>query len=62
MIHNLKTLRKITTTTRGKSRKDIILAVSAWEIQAREEIQQLKPLKREDPVTFERLKNAILGI
>jgi len=36
--HNLSVLTDILARTRGHSRKDIILAVKAWEIQAREEL------------------------
>ena len=40
--HNLSGLRNIINNTRGRTREEIILAVKAWEIQNREELQQLR--------------------
>ena len=39
--HDLSGLRNIINNTRGRTREEIILAVKAWEIQNREELQQL---------------------
>ena len=66
--HNLSALGNIINHTRGRSRGDIIIAVKAWEIQAREELQQLKdsPDIRAkwgiDPSAFHRLIDEILGV
>ena len=53
MKHTLSGLRNIINNTRGKTRKEIILAIKAWEIQNREELQQLrsKALKHENFLT-----------